>query len=831
MISSIFFSLLFLGFSADSTVFNNQTERYTISGTVRSGDTGESLPNATVQIKGTRIGTTTNADGRFVLVDLEPDSLVLRISYIGYHTEETHIVPGEVTTPILIELEPSTIILDGVEAVAESFRFIQHARNISQVTLSPRDISYLPNIGETDIFRSLQLLPGIGSTNESSAGLYVRGGTPDQNLMLLDGIPVYHVDHFFGFFSAFNAKAIKDVQLYKSGYPARYGGRVSGVVDMSGITGNMNRVSGSAGINLLSTGMHLEVPLAGRGSAIVAARRSYTDFLKTGLYNRIYETLSGERGNSGGPGRGGRVIPLDGTRSDLNFDRGGFLQNFQPDFYFYDLNARATYLPSDRDILTVSFYTGRDNLDRSREQSSQGIGGGQLRGDPNVQMPEQAWFNHTDNITEWGNLGFSSKWSRQWASRFYTNALISRSVYDSDYHHNFSNEVWNVESDSLISGFSTGTVENNRIADMSFRIDNEWQISQNHKFEFGVNLTRNYIDYHHALNDTIRVLGRDQEATIAAAYVQDRWTIFDGFDLKLGLRGVHYDKTGTNYLEPRASFYWTFTENWALKGAFGEYNQFVNRIINEDLTEGTRDFWLLADGDLIDVVRSAHYAAGISYNRGSWLIDAEVFHKDIDGITEFTRRFSRQFEQVTAPEELFVSGEGLSRGIEFLLMRQAGRFTGWSSYTLSKTEHTISVFNDGNPFPALHDQRHELNLVGHFTAGNWNFSANWIYGSGSPYTAPQGTYTLELLDGTEVSFIHVGPKNGYRLPAYHRLDIAAYYTFDTDHADIILGFSIFNFYNRRNIWYREYNFQVSPFQITDVRYMGIAPNLSLEVNF
>lgn len=253
-----------------------------------------------------------------------------------------------------------------------------------------------------------------------------------------------------------NADAIKDVQIHKAGYPARYGGRVSSVVDISGKTGSMDQFHGSAGVNLLNAGTHVEVPLAGKGSFMLAARRSYTDVLKSGLYNKIYGTLSGDNNDSREPGGGaGDIRPLAEL---LPENGGGVQQTFQPDFHFYDVNARITYAPSQRDILTLSSYNGRDNLDRSRDQHFGSGGGGgtwiPVQPDAEQEAPDLQSVNFTDDVTRWGNLGFSGKWSRQWHPRFYSNALISHSIYESDYNHRFVNEVWDAEADTLISGDS-----------------------------------------------------------------------------------------------------------------------------------------------------------------------------------------------------------------------------------------------------------------------------------------------------------------------------------------------------------------------------------------
>ncbi|MDE2827077.1 MAG: TonB-dependent receptor [Bacteroidota bacterium] len=281
-------------------------QSFTINGTVRDAETGETLPYANVFIMQTSQGATTNVDGNFVLLGVEPGKYELRISYLGYNDTFLEIDTANLDGPLDIGINQVSTYLDEVLVTAERFRMMQAGQAVSKVTISPRDAAMLPSIGEVDLFRSLQLLPGISGTNEGSSGLFVRGGTPDQTLVLLDGMTVYHVDHFFGFFSAFNADAIKDVQVYKGGFPASYGGRTSSVVELTGLSGS-NDFGVGVGLNLLSAQVAAEVPLGQRASLMVAGRRSYTDVLRTGVYNSIYDTLTGAdpTATRGGQGPGG----------------------------------------------------------------------------------------------------------------------------------------------------------------------------------------------------------------------------------------------------------------------------------------------------------------------------------------------------------------------------------------------------------------------------------------------------------------------------------------------------------------------------------------------
>ncbi|MEM8485062.1 MAG: TonB-dependent receptor [Bacteroidota bacterium] len=782
----------------------------TVSGIVRDANTGETLPNASVLVVGTALGAATNVDGFFVLLGVPEDSVVIGFRYLGYSPAEFKIDVRTLNRPLDVLLEPVTASFEEeVVVTAERYQMMKTAENVSQLTVSPKDLAVLPTAGDVDIFRSLQLMPGISGTNEGSAGLFVRGGTPDQNLVLLDGMTVYHVDHFYGFFSAFNADAIKDVQVFKGGYPAKYGGRTSSVVDLTGRTG-ANVFAGHASVNLLSANATIEAPIGAKSSLLLSARRSYTDILESGVYSSIYETVTGE---------------------DLNVDQTGGNGPFgqqsaavEPNFYFYDVNARLTYRPSRKDVLALSFYNGKDHLDKSRELIP---GAGNFGAEANVSIDSEL-----ADFTDWGNIGVSTKWSRQWTPRFYTNALVAYSNYFSDYDRNGFVERRDADADTVLFANTFSTVENNDVQDLTLKLENEWRLSQNHNVEFGAQYTASDVTYNFVRDDTLGVLSRDQLGRQFSAYVQDTWRVFPGLTVTPGLRMAHYDQVDQTYLEPRLAMKFNLTPRLHLKAAYGDYNQFVARVVNENVTEGARDFWLLADGEDVGVQGATHYVAGLSYDAANWLFDVEAYYKDLSGLTEFSLRFRPSIREISA-DELFFTGDGIARGMEFLIQKKTGRFTGWLSYTLAEVEHTFADLNNGAPFPALQDQEHELKLVNSFEINEqWLGSMTWTYASGKPYTAPESFYDIELVDGSVQSYIHVSGKNDRRLPAYHRLDLAVHYLFPVgEAAKGKLGFSIFNLYNQSNTWYKEFDLSQTPVTVTDVGFLGFTPNLSFRVDF
>ena len=779
-----------------------EQDRTTISGIVKDKESGETLPFANVFVKDTNIGTTTNADGFFTLFDIPSETSTIQVQYLGYKVETLVLTPEMVKDKITILLMPDNNQLDEVVVSNDSGQqIVKMNKSVSQISLSPKKLASIPNLGEKDVFRAIQLLPGVSGTNESSSGLYVRGGTPDQNLVLLDGFTVYHVDHFYGFFSAFNSGALKDIQLFKGGFPAEYGGRISSVMDLTGKTGNSNKLSLSAGLSLVSANATVEIPIGEKANLLIAGRRSYTDILKSGLYNSIFDLYNDSNQTNG------NNLP--------NFN--GFQQNqTQPSFYFYDLNTKFSYKPSDKDIISVSVYNGEDNLDSSREnQNTFGSG-----------TEERTINSDIEDLLNWGNWGSSVRWARQWSDKLYTNVVGAYSNYFSQRKR--INDISIQLADSTNTNKS-GLVEDNNLKDFTLRIHNEYKVNSKHSLEFGGQLTMNEVEYNYILNDSIAVIDQKDKGLLKTAYLQDKWTPTEKLNIVGGIRATHFDVTDQIYYEPRLSVSYKVNDKVKFKGAWGKYYQFVNRIVREDVTQGSRDFWLLANKENSPISFSQHFILGTSYEVDDWLFDVEFFEKEMTGLTEFSLRF--QSALGTDPnDQLFFEGTGISRGVDFLIQKKVGKYTGWLGYTLSEVVHTFPDLSN-NPFYSLNDQRHEFKIVNVLKAGRWDLGATWVYGSGKPYTAPNGLYTITLLDGTETEYVSIGEKNSLRIDPYHRLDLSATYNFNLGSGKGEMGLSIFNLYNKTNTWYNEFEVVDNQVTETNVNYIGFTPSLFFNVSF
>ncbi len=785
-------------------IYTNISKNINVSGIIRDATTGETLPYANIMVNNSQMGTQANSDGHFSLLGIPSDTSSLEISFLGYNSKTMSLNPELDKSNLEIELTPNDLIIDEITiSAAKKEQMLKASTGISRIGISPAALAQLPSYGEKDIFRSLQLLPGVSGSNESSSGLYVRGGTPDQNLVLFDGFTVYHVDHLFGFFSAFNPNAIKDVQLYKGGFDAKYGGRLSSVVELTGKDGNTKDFNMGVGLSLLSVNGFVEAPFAdGKGSFLIAGRRSF----QSSFYNSIFDSFTDSNEAS----------------SDSQIPQGPFggrfgQQEVQPNTYFFDLNAKVTYRPSNNDVFSLSFYSGKDDLDNSRNTDQSAFGS-------RFANLDFTFDRQSTDLTAWGNWGSSAKWSHKWSDQLYSNVNLSYSNYFSE--RDRSNSLTIARADTMIAR-NTGSFEKNDLHDVSLKIDNEYKITQNNQIDFGLQTTWNDIEYQFTQNDTVSVLDRLDEGLTSTFYLQDKHTFNDKLILKGGLRTSHYSVTDQIYFEPRASLSYLLTDKIKLKAAWGKYYQFANRIVREDIQQGSRDFWLLADDETIPISSAYHNIIGASYETSNWLFDVEAYYKPLDGLSEYSTRFIPQGigrDRVLSYEEFFHAGSGIAKGIEFLVQRKAGKFTGWAGYTLGEVKYDFEAFGE-EPFHANQDVTHEFKLVGNYKFGDFSLGTTFVYATGKPYTAPTGYYQLDLLDGSTTDFFEISDKNALRYDDYHRLDLSGTYDFNIGESKANLGLSLTNLYGRKNTWYNEYEIIEGELLETNVSLLGFTPSL------
>ncbi|NCD69930.1 TonB-dependent receptor [Mucilaginibacter agri] len=778
---------------------------FSISGRVVDQNTGEALPGAIVSVRNSDVNTATNTSGNFTLLNVPADTCVLEVSYMGYQPDKFRLDDEKIKGSMVLPLFPSMNALNEVVITDKKHGVINtDSKKVSVLQLTPAALDKLPNIGERDILRSFQLMPGVSGTNESSSGAYVRGGTPDQNLVTFDGFTVYQVDHLYGFYSAFNPNAVRDVEMYKGGFSSKYGGRLSAVTEIRGKDGNKNETNFGGDLSLLSINLYGETPLNKNSSFLVAFRRSYQGPLYDKIFGQFNKSTTTTGPGGGGPG-GGR----------------GFMNQTTPSSYFYDFNAKYTYSPSDKNTFSWTYYSGTDHLDNSRDLNF-----------PSFVSSYSSDLKVND-YTKSGNIGTSGKWVSTWGKKLFSNTVISYSQFNSDRDRGTTGTV---TDSGTTTNINNGTYEYNRLKDLSLKSDWEWQAGSKYKVLFGGYGSYLDIKYRYTQNDTTSLINQHNNGAITGGYTELQYDPNSDLHIQPGIRETYYSPTGKIYTEPRLSATYHFTDRFNLKMATGRFYQFTNRVTREDILNGDRNFWVLADKNNMPVSSANHYIAGFNYETKDFLIDIEGYYKQLNGLTEYSIRQQGggPFNASTTSTitENYYTGNGWAKGIEVLLQKKVGVYTGWIAYTLAQSKSKFAAYGN-DYFPSDQDVRNEFKWINMYHLQRWSFAATWIFSTGHPYTAPLGSYTINTVDGNKVTYLTISDKNAERLPAYHRLDLSATYDLlKVDGRKIgSIGFSLFNAYNHINTWYKEYTIQNNQVVTSNVNYLGLTPNITLSLRW
>jgi len=738
--------LLFLGLLTGFHTYAQQpsgSAHYTISGTVTAQKSGETLIGATVRAAGA--GTVTNEYG-FFSITLPQGTYQLQVSAIGMQSHEEKVTLDR-SIRMNVTLRDETLSLEGVT--------ISSSRTDRSITnplmgvnkLSAADIKNVPALlGERDVLKTIQLLPGIKSAGDGNSGFYVRGGASDQNLILLDDAPVYNASHLLGFFSTFNADAVKNITVYKGDMPAQYGGRLSSVEDIRMNDGNNQQYHVSGGIGLISAKLSVEGPIQqGKSSFLVTARRTYADlFLK----------LSPD--------------------SSINNNK----------LYFYDLNAKMNYILGDKDRLYFSGYFGRDVL---------GV---------------QRTFG-----LDWGNETGTLRWNHLYNDKLFSNTSLI-----------FSNYNYNI---SVASGANNFNIFS-QIRDWHIKEEFDWYLSNRHQIRFGLNsiyhvMRPGEVKPGSATSNFNADLLENRFSWENAAYFSDVWKASKRLNITYGLRFTafsilgkgdffHLDDAGNildtlhynsgqfvkTYFnpEPRLAFSYQLNATSSVKVSYARNVQNLHLISNSTASNPT-DKWV-ASTNIIRPEIADQFSAG--YYKNLWddtyELTVEAYYKRMQNQIDY-RNGADVFINTNAIETELLFGKGRAYGIEWLFKKTAGKFTGWLSYTLSKTQLQVNGINQDQWYNARQDRTHDISIVGTYKLNKkWSFSADWVFYTGDAVTFPSGKY---LIDGQVVYYYT--KRNDYRMPAYHRLDIGATLQlrqkkkFSSD-----LVFSIYNVYGRENAY-------------------------------
>lgn len=752
--------------------------KYTVSGTVKDSKTGETIIGALVRITEVKgAGAASNEYGFYSLTVVEGD-YTMSVTMPGYKTEKRNIAL-HANRQENFSLTDTTILSSEVVITGEKQDQNVTDPQMGAQKIDMKEANKLPVLfGEKDVLKTIQLLPGIKSGGDGGSGFYVRGGSADQNLILLDEAPVYNASHLLGFFSTFNSDAIKDVTVYKGNNPAQYGGRVASVLDVKMNDGNNRDYHVSGGIGLISSKLNVEGPIVkDKSSFLITGRRTYADlFLK---------------------------LSPDTTISNNKL-------------YFYDLNAKMNFTLNEKNRIFISGYFGRDQIGIA---NAFGIG--------------------------WGNATGTLRWNHIWNDRLFTNTSLIFSNYD--YKISISSPTANFDISSKIRDFN---------------LKHEFQFFPNpkHVIRFGLNSV-----HHTVLPGQITATAetainpiklQDRYGLESGIYFSDEWAVAEKLNITYGVRlstfnvlgkgdyflfnedgdvtdTISYDdwEFGKSYYvaEPRFSFSYIINEKSSFKASYARNAQHLHLLSNATSTSPT-DLWIMNSPtikpEIADQVAAGYYR---NFKDNTIEFSAEIYYKALQNQIDYKNGANTQGNELVEGELLF--GKGRAYGLELFLKKKTGRFTGWVSYTLSRSERQITGINDGSWYPVRQDRTHDISLVGMFElTEKWSLAATWVYNTGNAVTFPSGKY---YVDGN-VQFLY-SERNGYRMPAYHRLDFGAtWQRKKTEKFESSWNFSIYNVYARENAYaiiFRESETDPNKTEAVRIALFRIVPSVTWNFRF
>ncbi len=758
-----------------------QSGNFTISGYVQDQESGERLIGANVFDPDQQLGTTTNTYGFFSLT-LPAGSLRLTVAYVGYRSSISELSLDR-DLQLTISLQPAAVAGDTIEVVGEIIEQIEERSQMSVIDLPVLQIRSLPSLlGEVDVLKTLQLLPGVLSGNEGTSGLYIRGGGPDQNLILLDDAPVYNASHLFGFFSVFNADATKTVRLTKGGFPARFGGRLSSVLEINLKEGNNQEFKGHGAVGLIASRLTLEGPLGSDKTAfIISGRRTYADIIAR-------------------PFMGEDIIG----------------------YYFYDLNAKINHTFSPKNRLYLSIYNGDDKFNFENRDSF----------GPGEERKESGGIN-------WGNITSTLRWNHLFSNKLFANTTLIFSRY------RFEVEIENEENDfreqaRYFSGIRdiSGKIDFDYIPNPRHHI--RYGISAvHHTFEPGAFQVVAEEGSDLTLLDSVLTPSAQIEASEFSAYLEDDWDITSRLKANIGIHSSLFQVGSASYqsIQPRLSARF-LVGDWAFKGAFATMRQNIHLLTNAGLGMPT-DLWVPATPRVLPQ-ESVQYGLGIARSLADkkFEFSVEGYYKTMDNLIEY-REGAAFLDLEEDWQDKVTSGSGESYGLEVFLQKKHGRTTGWLGYSLAETNRKFPDVNFGEEFPYRYDRRHDVKIaVSHQLQDHLEISSTWVYGTGNAITLARATFTdteptinnINIFSGTTEYY---DGRNSFRAPAYHRLDIALRYHRVVDgERSGTLSLSIYNAYNRYNPYFLYFgeNDDNEP-ALRQVSLFPIIPSLSYSFHF
>lgn len=744
-------------------------QRFTISGFLEDASTGERLIAANIYDRRSKKGTVTNEYG-FYSLTINGGPVELSFSYLGYQNVLYDFLL-ETNRRINIALR-NDLTLEEVLVIASEEDAQENKTKISQDNLDIGDIERLPNLaGESDLVRTTHLLPGVQTGTDGIGGIHIRGGNPDHNLILIDGVPVYNINHAAGLFSIFNTSAINSAKLSKGGFSARYGGRLSSVLDVHTKEGNKKELKGRLDLGLLTGRFSLEGPIVkDKSSFFISTRQSYLNWYIR-PYSRSLKESKGEAGSSG--------------------------------YQFFDINAKLNHAFSESDKIYFSFYNGKDRFSN----------GGSIVDTLsliNQNTGEEIFFRFDQSYREnldWGNTVAAFRWNHLYSDKLFGNTTLtfSRLAVNSDFRD--SDSLVLLINNQLIGKTLDLARYQSGIEDIGVKFDFDYMPMAEHYFRFGFGMTkRNFTPGVLTINESneeIDIEGEIANDPIAttefAGYLEDNMTLSDRSSLNIGFRLSALDVPGKTYVsfQPRLSYFHKANEYLRLKASFSSMNQFLHLLSDSSIGLPT-DLWVPATEN-IKPQNAWQLVGGMDYSfEGLFDFGIETYYKRMNHLLAITEGASFYNDW----EENVTEGDGRAYGLEFLLKKQEGKAMGWLAYSVSWADRRFDRINFGRRYPFKYDRRHDVKMVFSYKIKKWlEFTANWIFSSGFAYSIPLEQYNYELPGIPPIDVVVYDSKNGRRMPNYHRLDVNFNLFFNTPKTGHILNVGVYNAYNRKNPLY------------------------------
>lgn len=750
-------------------ILHAKEEIVQIQGSVRDANNGTLLAGASVYDRLSGQGTATNMEGNYRL-NLRSGISNLQVSFVGYQSVSVPLSSISSDTVINFALSPDTALLKEVVIRSHSIRDASpvHSTQMGKMSFTTKTLRQTPVLlGEADIIKTLQLTPGVAMGTEGTAGLYVRGGNNDENLFLIDGNPVYQVNHIGGMFSAFNPDAIAGMDFYKGGFPARYGGRLSSVVDIRTCEGNAEKVKGNITVGLISGNMSLEGPLFNKNTTFhIALRRTWLDVLSAPALALVNKAQK-KNGNK-----------------------------YRMRYAFHDLNGKIVHRLSEKDKLFISIYQGNDVFHTGYRESTD-----------NQYMVSVSDMN---NRMRWGNLLTTAGWEHRYNTRLTSKVTALYTRYRSQLRYRSMQEDGRPGTTDYQKDFSENLSENG-IQDMGMRASFDYRSHGNHRIRFGTDLLYHIFEPEFAryqqnsgktpaTNPPAQILSNEKlKGTEYAVYAEDDWHIHPKLLLNGGVRLSAFNTGKKTFFnaEPRLSARWLLHPDLSVKASYARMAQYVHQLCNSYLNLPT-DTWMPVTNKLKPLL-SDQISAGVYYSlRDTWQFSMEGYYKKLHNLLDYKDGFT--FIPGAAEwESKLATGSGRAYGLEWMVRKESGRTTGWIGYTLSWADRQFDEINGGRTFRSRYDNRHKLNIVvNHKINPLVEVTGAWTYSSGNRTTLP-----LERYIGEESDYIpnieYVSERNNYQMPAYHRLDLGMnVYRPKKKNRMGIWNISVYNAYCRMN---------------------------------